>query len=88
VEQFGESGRSKTKTLTAEDAEGAENAGKAKDKVAAPSKQKSSRLAMISAQEDLPPAFAFPAYLCAPCVLCGEGFWLRLHRAAFQVLWF
>src|SRR6267378_6197261 len=33
-------------------------------------------------------AFAFPAYLCAPCGLCGEGFWLRLRRAVFPGLWF
>jgi len=34
--------------------------------------------------EKQPPACAFPCVLCAPCVLCGEGFWLRLRRAAFQ----
>src|SRR5216683_3174958 len=38
--------------------------------------------------EKQPPACAFPCVLCAPCVLCGEGFWLRLRRAAFQGLWF
>src|SRR5258708_2659865 len=36
--------------------------------------------------EKQPPACAFPCVLCAPCVLCGEGFWLRLRYAAFQGL--
>src|SRR6267142_4916559 len=36
--------------------------------------------------KERPPACAFPCVLCAPCVLCGEGFWLRLRRAAFQGL--
>src|SRR5258707_3214426 len=37
--------------------------------------------AMIFAAEDISPASAFPAYLCALCDLCGERFWLRLRRA-------
>src|SRR5882762_11430987 len=36
--------------------------------------------------EKQPPACAFPCVLCAPCVLCGEGFWFRLYRAALQGL--
>src|SRR5712672_4235779 len=63
--------KAKNQNLTAEDAGGAEVRRKTN------SKGLSSDATIVASRNDFRPqntprAFAFPAYFCAPCVLCGE----------------